>query len=150
MTERDASGAPGADRQVVELDAAEAFALLAAAPFGRVVFARRALPMIRTVNHLVDGGEIVIRTRLGASVTKALADLASEETVVAYQVDDIDPATRLGWSVVATGIARPVTDPERITRYQQTLHPWVDRQMDTVIGIQPEIVTGVRLVVAER
>jgi hypothetical protein len=64
--------------------------------------------------------------------------------VVAYQADLIDTVQREGWSVV-TGIARPITDPQRIARYEQLLHPWVDRVMDTTIGIQPEIVTRFRL-----
>ncbi|MEV4128609.1 pyridoxamine 5'-phosphate oxidase family protein, partial [Nocardia sp. NPDC049707] len=50
------------------------------------------------------------------------------------------------WSVVVTGLARPVTDPERIARYEQLLHPWVDQVTDTVIEIEPSIVTGIRLV----
>lgn len=137
---------PGVGRHVVELDPDEALELLAAAPFGRVVFTHRALPMVRTVNHLVDDGVIVIRTRLGASIAVALADLVSDETVVAYQADDIDANTRLGWSVVTTGIARPITDPVLIARCEQELHPWVDSVMDTFIGIQPELVTGIRLV----
>jgi hypothetical protein len=140
------SPSAGDDRRIVDLTESEALDLLAAAPFGRVVFTLRALPMIRTVNHLVDDDEIVIRTRLGAPVTAALADLASEETVVAYQVDDIDASRRLGWSVVATGVARPVTDPARLERLRQTLVPWVDREMNLVIAIRPEIVTGIRLV----
>jgi hypothetical protein len=109
---------PHADRHIVDLGSDDALALLTGAPFGRVVFTHRALPMIRTVNHLVDNGEIVIRTRLGSSVTEALAGLTSDTTVVAYQADDIDAETRLGWSVVVTGIAQPIADPARIARYE--------------------------------
>ena len=147
MTSTHGSLSPSAadDRRIVDLTESEALDLLAAAPFGRVVFTLRALPMIRTVNHVVDDDEIVIRTRLGAPVTAALSDLESDTTVVAYQVDDIDAARRLGWSVVATGIARPVTDPARLDRLRETLVPWVDREMNLVIAIRPEIVTGIRL-----
>jgi len=65
--------------------------------------------------------------------------------VVAYQVDDIDAVRRTGWSVMVTGLARTVTDPARVARYEQLLRPWVGRVMDTVVAIEPEIVTGIRL-----
>ncbi|MET8778368.1 pyridoxamine 5'-phosphate oxidase family protein, partial [Nocardia sp. NPDC004654] len=51
-----------------------------------------------------------------------------------------------GWSVVVTGIARPITDPARTTHYQQTLHPWIGSPMDGVIEIEPTLVSGIRLV----
>jgi hypothetical protein len=35
----------------------------------------------------------------------------------------IDPVRHTGWSVIATGMARLVTDPAAISRYQQTLEP---------------------------
>jgi Pyridoxamine 5'-phosphate oxidase len=66
--------------------------------------------------------------------------------VVAYEADDLDPQRRLGWSVVVTGLATTVTEPERVARYSQQLRPWVNKVMDTVIAIEPEIVTGIRIV----
>ena len=57
----------------------------------------------------------------------------------------IDPVRHTGWSVIATGVARLVTDPGAISRYQQRLESWVSRPMDQVIAITPETVTGIRL-----
>jgi len=129
---------------VVELERAEAMRLVAAAPFGRVLFTRDALPAIRPVNHLVDEDDvIVVRTRLTSRLTGAVQ--ANAPVVVAYQVDDIDAVRRTGWSVMVTGLARTVTDPARVARYEQLLRPWVGRVMDTVVAIEPEIVTGIRL-----
>jgi hypothetical protein len=96
------------------------------------------------VNHFVDDGEIIIRTRLSAKITTAVSP--PRHTVVAYEADDLDPIRRPGWSVVATGLVRPITDPARIADYERVLHPWVGMVMDTVISIRPEIVTGFRLV----
>ncbi len=130
---------------IVELDRATALDLLATVPIGRVVFSRNALPAIRPVNHLVEtDGRIIVRTRLTSTLTSAVR--ANSDVVVAYQADEIDPHRRSGWSVVVTGLARPVTDPERIARYEQLLQPWVDRVTDTVIEIEPSIVSGIRLV----
>ena len=125
--------------------------LLDSVDYGRVVFTRAALPAIRPVNHIVDDGEIVIRTRRLAGIGTALAaaDTGLDEVpelVVAYEADLIDPTTRLGWTVVVTGIATTITDPARLARIEQRLHPWVDSAMDTAIAIAPEIVTGLRLV----
>jgi len=136
-------------RRLEELGPDEALRLLGEVTFGRVVFTLAALPAIRVVNHVVDEGEIVIRTRRLAGVSKALeanTDLGLPDLVVAYEADLLDPTTRLGWSVVATGIATTVTDPVRLRRVDGALHPWVDSAMDVTLAVRPEIVTGMRLV----
>jgi hypothetical protein len=140
-----ATVADASTRRLVELEPEEALALLAAAPFGRVVFSYRALPAIRPVNHIVDEGLIIIRTRLVTKLAAAVTGQLPYPTVVAYQADAIDPVTRTGWSVVATGVARPVTDPERVARYERLLQPWAGQVMDTVFAIEPEIMLGFRL-----
>ncbi|MGW2661832.1 pyridoxamine 5'-phosphate oxidase family protein [Nocardia tengchongensis] len=132
-------------RATVAMGRAEALRLLASVPFGRVIFTRDALPAVRPVNHLVEDGEIVIvRTRLTSRLTSTVR--ADSNVVVAYEADDIDPIEQLGWSVVVTGIARPVTDPARVARYEALLRPWVDGMMDSIVAIEPTLVTGVRLV----
>ncbi|MTE15229.1 pyridoxamine 5'-phosphate oxidase family protein [Nocardia aurantiaca] len=133
-----------AARSVVNLSRDESMRLLAGVPFGRVVFTRDALPAIRPVNHIIDSGAVIIRTRLTSRLTSAVR--ADTDVVVAYEADDIDPHTRIGWSVVVTGIARTVTDPERLSRYDALVRPWIDGVMDTVVAIEPTLVTGVRLV----
>ena len=139
----DVPGAVAVPATLVELDRGQALALLASVGYGRIVFTLHALPAIRPVNHVVDDGQIIIRTRLTAKVADAVGPPRS--TVVAYQADLIDPVERTGWSVAVTGIARPVTNPERVARYEQILRPWIDTVLDTVITIQPDIVTGFRL-----
>lgn len=132
-------------RTVVELDRATALDLLATVSIGRVVFSRNALPAIRPVNHIVEAnGRVIVRTRLASRLTSAVR--GNYGVVVAYEADEIDPYLRNGWSVVVTGFARTVTDPARIARYERLLHPWVDQLMDTVIEIEPSIVSGVRLI----
>ncbi len=120
-------------------------ALLASVPIGRVVFTQRALPAIRPVNHLIDEGHVVIRTNLGSGLGTA----AGDGTVVAYEADAINPQTRTGWSVVVTGVARLVTDPADLARYEKQLLPWVDGIRDAVIRISADLVTGYALRSAE-
>jgi hypothetical protein len=129
-------------RRLVELDRAEALRLLGSVPLGRVVFIQGALPAIRPVNHLLHDGAIIVHPHLGA----AIATAARTGVVVAYEADDLDPATHLGWSVVVTGLARPVTDPHAVAHYQQHLHPRVDMPMNQAIRVTAEVVTGFTLV----
>src|SRR5215470_18115310 len=101
MTGSPAKEAAVTARELAELPKDEALRLLASVPFGRVVFTARALPAVRPVNHLVDG----------------------TGTVVAYEADEIDPATHQGWSVVVVGRAVPVTDELHRLRYRELLQP---------------------------
>jgi hypothetical protein len=111
---------------------------------GRIVFTQRAMPAIRPVNHLVDEQVIIIRSHLGAAIVALSGE--RDGAVVCYEADDIDPVRHTGWSVIATGTARLVRDPAVIARYEQGLEPWAAGQMDYVIAIRPQILTGLRLV----
>jgi nitroimidazol reductase NimA-like FMN-containing flavoprotein (pyridoxamine 5'-phosphate oxidase superfamily) len=130
------------NRQV--LSQAEAMRLLASVDYGRVVFTLNALPAIRPVNHLVDEGRIIIRTRLTAAISR-LATSADSGVVVAYEADDFHSQSHAGWSVVAAGRAHRVNDPDQVSRYERLLHPWVN-QADTVLAIDLHMVAGLRVI----
>ncbi len=131
-------------RRLTELTREESLRLLGSVSLGRVVFTHRALPAIRPVNHLVDAGDIIIRSHAGAAVISA-AD-TDGSVVVAYEADAIDPDDHVGWSVVVTGTAKLIRDPQQVARYERLLRPWVIGEMDQVIRIRPEMITGFRLV----
>jgi hypothetical protein len=137
-------GSGSSTREVVELDRDEAMRLLASVDYGRVVFTSEALPAIRPVNHLVDEGRVIVRTRVTRKLSTSARSSTDSRVVVAYEADDLDPLRRAGWSVVVTGWATTVTDPEQVARYEQLLHPWVNTA-DTVIAIEPGTVTGIRI-----
>jgi hypothetical protein len=137
--------APVGPRRSIELDRREAMRLLGSVSLGRVVFTRHALPTIRPVNHVLDDGDIVIRTHDGAALTSRTRESDSSGVVVAYEADAIDPDTHLGWSVVATGYAHLVTDPQEVARYRRLLQPWVQQTMDYAVRIRPDLITGIRL-----
>jgi hypothetical protein len=130
-------------RQAVALTAAESWQQLAGVSLGRIVFTHHAMPAIRPVNHLVDEKTVIVRSHLGAAI---VGNAAGDGAVVCYEADDIDPKRHTGWSVIVTGMARLVRDPAAVSRYQQLLKPWADGQMDYVIAITPQIITGLRLV----
>lgn len=130
-------------RQLTGLTRAQSMHLLASVPLGRVVFTHHALPAIRPVNHIVDGDDIIIRSHPGAAIVSA-ADQAAG-VIVAYEGDDISPATRTGWTVIVTGTARLVSDPADTARYAPVLRPWVAGDMSQLIRIHADIVTGYAL-----
>ena len=61
-------------------------------------------------------------SHLGAVIVAHTA--ADDGVVVCYEADELDPVRHTGWSVIATGMARLVRDPDAITGYQQVLEPW--------------------------
>ena len=133
-------------RRCVELKHAEALRLLGSISLGRIVFTLRALPTVRPVNHLLDQGDIIIRTDAGSALAVHTEGSDGRGVVVAYEADTIDPHSHLGWSVIATGYAQLVTSRNELDRYRQLLHPWVDQTMDYVIRIHTEELTGIRLI----
>ena len=135
-------------RQLQELSQAESLRLLSSVPVGRVVFTLHALPAIRPVNHLVVDNKIIIIASLGSAISSQAG--SDSGTVVAYEADSIDPDTHLGWSVVVIGKAGHVTSEAEVAGYRLALQPWVAGQMDDVIVIQAELVTGYQLVAAEK
>ncbi|MEV0465887.1 pyridoxamine 5'-phosphate oxidase family protein [Nocardia tengchongensis] len=127
-------------RRLRELSAADSLKRLAGAQYGRIVYSRRGLPIIRPVNHIVEEDVVVVRAHLGASL------LRGDGQVVAYEADSFDEHTRQGWSVIVTGVARVVMDPEQVQRYETLLDPWINMPMDHVIRIEAEVVTGLELI----
>lgn len=125
----------------------QALRRLGSVPIGRIVFTRHALPVIRPVNHLLDNGQVIIRSHEGSAI--AAATDHGEGTVVVYEADDLDPVTRTGWSVMVTGLARLITDPGQKSRYQKTLRPWIAAPMSHVVRIDPQIVSGFELIADE-
>lgn len=130
-------------RPAVELAEDECWALLGSVPVGRVVFTMRALPAVRLVNHLTDGKTVVIRSHLGAAI---VGHATVEGAVVCYEADELNRDRRTGWSVVVTGFAQLVREPAAVAHYRRLLEPWAEGQMDHVIAIRPQVVTGIRLV----
>ncbi len=103
------------------LDRAECLSLLKTAPLGRIVFTDRAMPAILPVNFSVWDGALLIRTGAGSKLAAATRNAA-----VAFEVDDIDPDTGKGWSVVAVGRSGVVDHPAEMAEAEETAQrSWV-------------------------
>lgn len=77
--------------------------LLTRHSLGRITFTIGDQPEIFPVNYSADGSVIVFRT---AQFTR-LQDAVKRR--VAFEIDDWDPETGIGWSVVVKGVAEEIT-----------------------------------------
>ena len=127
------------DRNGLEvLDRAECIRLLRTVPLGRIGITTGALPTILPINFRVDGDRILFRTGVGTKL-----DAATRGAVVAFEVDDIDPMYHSGWSVVVTGVAREVEDPDDGAMY--TTPRWAPGQSERLVEVSIEEISGRRL-----
>jgi len=87
-------------------------------------------------------GDIVFRTGAGTKL-----DAALHNSVVAFEVDDVDPLYHGGWSVLVVGIADEVRDPASLQRAMALpLAPWAPGDRHHVVALRPEFVSGRRIV----
>ena len=123
------------------LDRDECLRLLASVPVGRIVFTHRALPAVQPVNFIVDGEAIIIRTIPGSKMHGA-----TQDTVVAFEADEINIDEHSGWSVTVVGHASVVEDPDERRRLDALpLRPWAPGERDHFLRIPVDMVTGRRL-----
>lgn len=130
-------------RDLTAMTREECLRLLANAVIGRIVFVDAALPAIQPVTFLLDGEEIIFRTANGAKLAAA-----TRESVVAFEVDEIDRDTRTGWSVVCIGLSSKITEPARLGQLAESMpEPWAPDRTAHTIGIGIHTLTGRRIAV---
>jgi hypothetical protein len=131
--------------ELVELGRAECLRLLAGQEIGRVVFTDGALPAAQPVTYLLDDEEeIVFRTGDGGKLAAA-----TRNAVVAFQVDHIDPGTRIGWTVLGVGQAYEVVVPDRLAELAGRMPApgATGRRTGHTIAIPLQRLSGRRLVI---
>ena len=130
------------DRNGLEiLGATECERLLASSTFGRIAVSQGALPVILPINYRYLDGRIIFRTAAGAKLEAATCD-----SVVAFEVDSMDPLTHSGWSVVVTGMAALVTDVGDLACLEAAAVPrWAPFGEDRFIELPLQMVSGRRL-----
>jgi len=125
-----------------DLSRPECLELLGRGRLGRIAVVENDQPVIFPVNYAFDNGTVVFRTDAGTKL--ATAPLAR----VAFEIDDIDTASRRGWSVVVQGVGEDITDSVDASS-DQLLHLNVDTWMpggrDHWVKIVPRSITGRRL-----
>lgn len=112
--------------------------LLSTQGVGRIAYLLAGEPEVVPVNYCVDRRSIVFRADPGAK----LAALARNERV-AFEIDESEPDTQSGWSVLIKGTAELVTKAADLRQLQQLpLTPWALGRKDVWVRILPESVTG--------
>lgn len=119
----------------------ECVQLLTGAQVGRVVFTMAALPAVVPVTFAVHEDAVVMCT---AAETRLAA--AADGGVLAFEIDELDPRTRTGWSVVVTGVAKLVADPLMSSRLHGIVAPWAPGHHDVFIRLPLTVVSGRRIV----
>lgn len=123
------------------LDPSECMRLLGSVSLGRIGLSSDALPVVLPVNFVLVGDQIVVRTRRG---TKLAA--ATRNAIVAFEVDQLDPHSGVGWSVMVQGFARELADPDELAAANAApLARWIDRHDGRHVGISIDVISGRRV-----
>jgi nitroimidazol reductase NimA-like FMN-containing flavoprotein (pyridoxamine 5'-phosphate oxidase superfamily) len=121
-----------------QLTEEQCFELLAQAEIGRLAYTDRALPVITPVTYSLDGNRLLFRTKADGHLLTCV-----QNTVVAFEVDEIDSVSRTGWSVLVTGVARRLVDrSELVLGVPAAPEPWAGGARQAVVEITPGLISG--------
>jgi uncharacterized protein len=127
-------------RRLDEMSAQECFSHLRSAEVGRVVFTLGALPAVLPMTFALHGGDLLMATAADSRLASAV-----HGGVLAFEVDDIDVASRTGWSVVVFGIAQVLDQDSGRAEAATIVAPWVPGRDDLIIRVPCTRVTGRRI-----
>ena len=128
-------------RELDTMETAECWALLAGDDIGRLAVSIHDHPDLFPVNYAVDGDSIVVNTAPGTKLAAAVLGRA-----VAFEVDQLDRATRTGWSVVVKGRAREIEDLDGLMSAEDLgIRPWADTDKTRYMRITVDEITGRRI-----
>jgi uncharacterized protein len=121
---------------------AEAWALVGTRELGRLAVCISGLPEIFPVNYRTEGTTVVVRTAPGLKLAGAVLGRG-----VAFEVDQIDEAAHIGWSVVIHGAAAEVQGTEALLAADDLgVEPWVSSPKYRYLRITPDRISGRRIV----
>ncbi|MFD4760981.1 pyridoxamine 5'-phosphate oxidase family protein [Streptomyces sp. NPDC058439] len=129
-----------------DLDPGECRALLSTHGVGRIAVSTPDGPAVFPVNYEVIDDTIAFRTAPDSVPATAGG------TDVAFEVDRVDEAMSQGWSVLAVGPARIVTEPDALRRLTDRAHTtsWAGDERNTWVSIRPTRLTGRRISQADQ
>ena len=130
-------------RVIESLSEAECFELIRHGGVGRFVFEDADGPAAVPVNYGLAGKEIVFRVETHSHLREML------KRPVAFEVDETEPETNLGWSVLIRGSGREVEMdhvPELLRSMGEEFpQPWASGVHNVWVSITARQVTGRRL-----
>ena len=144
----DGSRPPAISEPVIEaLDETQCLALIAGGGVGRIGYTSRFGPAVLPVNYHLYDQTIVFRTGIHSSMVEDLrTGIADAEYNIAFEIDQIEPITQEGWSVLVQGAAHFVdSDEERAPIAELGVQAWAGGRKDQFIRVIPRHVTGRRI-----
>lgn len=129
------------------LDESECLQLIVAGGVGRIGYSGRFGPTILPVNFVLHKQTIVFRTGQHSPMEEDLrTGIAHAEYKVAFEVDEISPATKEGWSILIQGSAHHVDSAAELADVRQSgVQAWPSGEKDLFIRIVPARITGRRI-----
>jgi uncharacterized protein len=127
------------------LSADDCLRLLQQASLGRLAFAIAGQPEIFPVNYSLDADVIMLRTGPGTKLRHA------PHRRVAFEVDGVDIAAGVAWSVVVKGILEDITarsDPFSIARREVRVNTLAPGERKYSLAIYPAEISGRRFPMA--
>ena len=135
------------DPEMHVIPTGECYQLLSTHEFGRIGVIAEHYPLILPVNYRLDGTTVVIRTHPGTILNSA------EHANVTFEVDEIDRASRSGWSVLVRATAEEVSEQHRADLAARTrdsgLEAWAPGDKGHWIRLVTHEITGRRIVPGE-
>jgi hypothetical protein len=123
------------------LDDAECRRLMSTADFGRLAFTQGALPVVQPVRFAIGHGQVVIPTRAGSKLARAVRG-----AVVAFEVDRLDPLTGVGWTVTVVGPAHVLTHSDDVAAAALLgVRTWIPTDHYSYVAVQIGILRGYRV-----
>jgi hypothetical protein len=100
-----------------------------------------ALPVILPVQFAMLGQDPVFRTNTGTKL-----DAAVRNQVVCLEADHNDVTYHEGWSVLVTGRASVIVDPDELAEAEDLpLRPWTPHIGEDFVRIRSALVSGRRI-----
>ena len=126
-----------------ELGSQECWELLATGQVGRLAVVVGQHPLVFPVNYGVVDRHIVFQSGADQKLW------AINHSNVTFQVDEIDPSRRTGWSVMVQGAARELTFTNNPGLYTEArrgaARPWAPGKRDHLVWVVADRVSGRRI-----
>jgi nitroimidazol reductase NimA-like FMN-containing flavoprotein (pyridoxamine 5'-phosphate oxidase superfamily) len=123
-----------------EIEPSRCLQFLQAVSYGRLATVDAGEPVLVLVNHLVDGGDIYVRTRPDSQLAR-LTDGGRVAHAI-FEVDSAFPAGQSGWSVMARGLLTREHGEKRSTAVRSRLVAWAQGERDVVLHLDVHKLTG--------
>jgi nitroimidazol reductase NimA-like FMN-containing flavoprotein (pyridoxamine 5'-phosphate oxidase superfamily) len=127
---------------LTELSPRECVDLIAGGGVGRIAVCTPTGPEIFPVNFVVDGDAVVFRT-----TPYSILGTYGWGSDVAFEVDHLDMTRKQGWSVVLSGRAEAIDDPEEVAEVRRHggPEPWAAGPRRLYVRLPWRKITGRRI-----